>query len=307
MSTFKWLSYDMVMTMRRNDLSAELKKRYVDLRGILNRKKTTNPNSNTVEKTAGGSYLEGKLIESVNDFYRQEGSKFDLSLYDTFLEALDPKKYNTHDIEGDILRLCETTKFYQGVHKDVNNLGVTGLFVSAAINKAADGRNEINLRLTVPLNHLLYRSSDKKVNVYGKAGSTLGQCSENCKITAEEVGNYAGWRMSGGTLDVKKAGNYLGSFANECEITAYEAEVRTGWRMKGVILTVRKTGSYLGYFAENCNITAEDAGDYAGNCMEGGTLIVKKAGEHFGELSHNTTVILDGRKKGLLWKILNQF
>ena len=247
----------------------------MDLKKLLEFNRVIDPvrNSTAVETTLeNGSYLGNKLCELLDDFYINAKNEITSDeLYNNFLHALDAKKYNVSNIENDISKLCDIANFYQYKHKDVNNLGVTGLFISAAINKAADGRNEINLRLTAPLSCILYMSSDKKVNVYGKVGERLGESAENCQITAEEVEDYAGIWMNGGTLDVKKAGDYLGASA------------------------------------KNCNITAEEAGDNAGSWADNITLDVKKAGKRLGRMSHNTTVILDGRKKGLLWKILNQF
>ena len=355
----------------------------MDLKKIFDENGITNPvrNSTAVERTMENpikeSYLEGKLIELFDNFYGQKRSKFDLGLYNTFLEALDSKKYNTYDIEGDIPRLCEIARFYQHIHNNLNNFGFTGLFVSAAINKAADGRNEINLRLTSPLDHILYKSSDKKSIISGKAGDHLGQYSKNCNITAEEAGDdagdsmrnvviyvkkagdnlgvysqncnitaeeardYAGVGMTGGILDIKKAGDYLGASARNCKITADESKDSAGcrmknvsldikkardylgasarnckiisentrhyagWQMTGGILEIKQAGDYLGELSENCQITAEESGDHAGWSMKKGTLNVKKAGKHFGKFSHKTILVLNGHKKGFLWKVLN--
>ena len=76
-------------------------KKLLELNGAIDPVRNSTAVERTMENPIKESYLEGKLIELFDNFYGQEGSKFDLSLYDTFLEALDPKKYNTHDIEGD--------------------------------------------------------------------------------------------------------------------------------------------------------------------------------------------------------------
>lgn len=124
--------------------------------------------------------------------------------YARFFQNLDKNRFTTRDIEKFAAKFNTMENMYMGTQYPERLFA--GVFISAALNKAMNPGDEVDLRLNERLDFLLYGFKDGKAHV-NLAGSHLAAYAERAKIEAVDVGDDAGWGASDIELNATKKGD----------------------------------------------------------------------------------------------------
>lgn len=197
-----------------------------------------------------------------------------------------------------------------------------GYLISALLHDLKK-EDKITINLKKPIDNLCCMLKEGKVIIKGNTGKYLGKYMIGGEIETDyNTGSFLGYGMTNGKITVRNADAFAGQKMEGGIITVKRhAGDFSGNEMKGGELIIHKTaGDYLGSKMENGKITMHgktgnfagqymkgglidllsDAGISLGSCMEGGKIILRRnAGINAGQGMKGGTIEIWGEAKSI--------